>query len=391
MHQSITMIVTNSEINVYDVIIAGAGPAGCALALALHGSGLKVALFDKSSFPRNKVCGDAIPGRAIKTLRNINPEYEQAFKNYPKKNITKYTKIRYNQREITMKWVLDAYTCTRWEFDNFLLELVRKHTNTDIFTGIAIAKITRLGDHIEVETDGKQTYNCIIIAGADGAHSVVAKSLGGKTMDREHQAVSVRAYYTGVTGLQPDTTYIYLNKQFLPSYLWVFPLADQQANVGIGMHSMQLINKKVNLRKYFYEFIETDPALVNNFKSATQSGELEGFSLPLGSGKGRISGDRYVLLGDAASLIDPATGDGIGNAMLSGLHAGKTIRACFEGSDFSEQKTLSYDKALYKAIGKELNTHHILEKLLTRSPLLFDVAFVLYNNRFIRYLLKKLF
>ncbi len=69
----------------YDVIIVGAGPAGCACALTLRDTDLKVALFDKKSFPRDKVCGDAIPGRAIKTLKDISPDFAAAFQKFAKK------------------------------------------------------------------------------------------------------------------------------------------------------------------------------------------------------------------------------------------------------------------------------------------------------------------
>ena len=68
------------EVKKYDVIIAGAGPAGCACALTLKDSGLKVALFDKQTFTRDKVCGDAIQGRAVKTFRHISTEFAAKFK-----------------------------------------------------------------------------------------------------------------------------------------------------------------------------------------------------------------------------------------------------------------------------------------------------------------------
>ena len=75
----------NGEIMEYDVAIIGAGPAGCACALALKDAGCKVALLDKQSFPRDKICGDAIPGRAVKTLKSIDPAFEAAFRAFPEK------------------------------------------------------------------------------------------------------------------------------------------------------------------------------------------------------------------------------------------------------------------------------------------------------------------
>src|SRR5580693_6467792 len=110
---------SQGEVLQYDVAIIGAGPAGCSCALALKDSGLKVALLDKQSFPRDKVCGDAIPGRAIKTLKSIDPAYETAFRAFSKKCETKSTSFFYKGRQLTFNWVGNAYTCARMDFDDF--------------------------------------------------------------------------------------------------------------------------------------------------------------------------------------------------------------------------------------------------------------------------------
>src|SRR5256885_5924341 len=100
----------------YDVIIVGAGPAGCACSLALKDSGLKVAVLEKHEFPRDKVCGDAIPGRAIKTLKSISPQFSTAFTHFRKKYYTKKTHIHFNGEILQLNWIGEAYTCARLEF-----------------------------------------------------------------------------------------------------------------------------------------------------------------------------------------------------------------------------------------------------------------------------------
>src|ERR1044072_5269738 len=100
----------------YDVVIVGAGPAGCACALALKDANLKVAILDKQSFPRDKVCGDAIPGRAVKTLKQISPEFAEAFKNFPKKYLTQKTEVSFKGRSMNFYWKNEAYTCARMDF-----------------------------------------------------------------------------------------------------------------------------------------------------------------------------------------------------------------------------------------------------------------------------------
>jgi flavin-dependent dehydrogenase len=118
----------------YDVVIIGAGPAGCAYALTLRNAGLTVALIDKTFFPRDKVCGDAIPGRAIKTIKSISSQLGDSFKKFGKKYEIQRTTLHYKKKSVAFNWVREAYTCSRLEFDNFLFSLVREYTNTKIFT-----------------------------------------------------------------------------------------------------------------------------------------------------------------------------------------------------------------------------------------------------------------
>lgn len=374
----------------YDVVIIGAGPAGCACALALKGSGLKVALVDKQSFPRDKVCGDAIPGRAIKTLRQINPEYETAFKGFARKYDTKKTAIFYKGQEISFNWVGDAYTCARMDFDNFLFELVKKNTDTDIYTNTAPGVVVIKGNTVGIPIKNSDNIlQATILIAADGAQSPLAKQLVNKTLDREHHVGSVRAYYKGVKGLETARTEIYFDKRFLPSYLWVFPLPGDMANVGFGMLSSEIAKRKINIKKTFYEFIAQTPALQEQFKDATPTSDLEGFGLPLGSKIGAISGANFMLTGDAASLIDPISGDGIGNAMLSGKLAAEQVIRCFQQKDFSAGFMKGYETALLGAIGKELKTRHKLQRTLSGMPVLLDLVFLASKSKLLKRIIQK--
>jgi geranylgeranyl reductase family protein len=256
-----------------DVVIVGAGPAACACALTLKDAGLKVAMIDKYSFPRDKVCGDAIPGRAIKTLNSIKPEYAAAFKKFPAKYETKKATLFYQNRTITFNWVLQAYTCTRYEFDNFLFSLVKENTATEIFTNTEADRLSTLNDGISISIkNSNKIFETRLLIGADGAHSVAAKQLTGQALDRKHHVGSVRAYFSGLTNIDNDTIEVYFSKKFLPSYLWVFPLPGNTANVGFGMLSSEISKRKINIKKTIYEFIEQSPVLKQKFQDAKQIG-----------------------------------------------------------------------------------------------------------------------
>ena len=165
-----------------------------------------------------------------------------------------------------------------------------------------------------------------MIIGADGAHSVVAKYLGTTTIERKHHSAGLRVYYENITSFHPDRYIeLYFFNEILPGYLWIFPLPDNKANVGIGMLSDTITKKKINLRETLEKLMRTHPALKERFQYARPLETVKGFGLPLGSKQRKISGDRILLAGDAASLIDPFSGEGIGNAIRSGRVAAEHV------------------------------------------------------------------
>lgn len=387
----ISAMKTTDDATLFDVIIIGAGPAGCACALALRNSGLHVALVEKSSFPRDKVCGDAIPGRAVRVLKQLGSENITEFENFSPKLYTKRASVFYEQRQLTFNWVLPAYTCTRFQFDNFLFSLVTKYTGTKVFTNTKPGSLIRTEDGITVVLNGSTTLSAPIIIGADGAQSVVAKQLARRVPDRRHTVGSVRAYYSGIDGLDPNNIALYFSKKLLPGYFWIFPVADGLANVGFGMLSADIASRRMNIKDAFYNFIDTTPAIKEKFTNAIQVGGLEGFILPLGSKLPQLSGDNFMLTGDAASLVDPITGEGIGNAMLSGSLAALQVQACFSERNFSAATMKNYDKSLLKSLGNELKRHYKAQRILSKAPFLLDLIFTLGKSKMLRRTLEKQF
>jgi flavin-dependent dehydrogenase len=142
-------------------------------------------------------------------------------------------------------------------------------------------------------------------------------------------------------------------------------------NVGIGMLSSRISQKRVNLRRTFETLLREHPLLSHRFKEAVPLETAHGFGLPLGSAKRSISGSRLLLAGDAAGLIDPFTGEGIGNAIRSGRIAADHIISCFKAGDFSSSFNLQYDKAIYGKMWREFKTSSLLQRLC-RSERLFN-------------------
>lgn len=339
----------------YDVVIVGAGPGGSATALKLAESGLRVALLDKASFPRDKVCGDFIAGHGIRVLKEISPSAYNRLLEFPSKAKNKSTLLFIgNTKPMEFFWKQQSYTVRRIDFDNMLVEEVLATKKVDFFPAHGLKTIHRLGKDFELICQNGQKINCHILIGADGAHSVVARQLANFSIDREHYGGSVRAYFTGVKNIRAAANEVYVHKDVVPGYFWLFPVGEDSANVGIGMHSRHITKHKVDLKARFYDFIKEHPALQSKLGDAQMVSPLQGFGLPFYSKEFRIHGDGYMLIGDAACLIDPSNGEGIMLALQSGKMAAEQAVIAIQNGDWSEAALAPYQQAVRKRWWKEM-------------------------------------
>ena len=353
----------------FDVVICGAGPSGTTAALALGKSGLKVALLDKCVFPRDKVCGDAIPAYIPKVLATIDPAYANALEKFEHKELVNTCRIvAPNKKILDLKFLTNAFISTRLVFDNFLFELASKLPNLAIFQNTTVNNVVVNEDAVIVYTEGALTIEARLVIGCDGANGILKKKLTNWKIDLKHHSGAVRAYYKNVAGIPKGTLELHFLKDILPGYFWLFPLENNQANIGLGMLSKKISGNKINLKKEMMHIIETNPYIKDRFANAEMTGDIKGFGLPLGSRKVQMSGNRFMLCGDAASLIDPVTGEGIGHAMVSGRYAGWQAMKCFEKNDFSAPFMKAYDKTVYTKLWKGNRNRYYLQALLNHCP-----------------------
>jgi geranylgeranyl reductase family protein len=358
----------------YDVAIVGAGPAGATCALVLQGSGLRMAVLDKAVFPRDKVCGDAIPTRVVQVLQAVDPAVAQAFTQFADKvDINGGRIVAPNQRACELHYSDVGYVSRRIDFDAFLFEQAQTRTDADFFPGTAIHAIVPGDDGVEIISADEQTFRAKVVVGCDGAHSVVARTLTGTKVDRDHYCGAVRAYYKNVADVPGNMLEVYLEQDHLPGYFWVFPLPGGFANVGFGMLSRTISDRSLSLKKSLDAIIAATPELATRFAEAERVGPVVGFGLPLGSRKVPVSGQRFLLTGDAASLIDPVTGDGIGTAMLSAKLAAEQIIRCFRADDFSASFMRTYDAALDAKVRDEFQQKYTWQRLISERAWLVNL------------------
>ncbi len=379
-----------SRANVYDVAIVGAGPAGATCALALKDSGLRFLLLDKAAFPRDKVCGDAIPARCAHVLRALDPRYAVELEAFPRKTGIKSCRIvAPNTHHFDYEFHTGGYCSARIDFDQFLLELALRETELDFEPEMEVREAIREGDEWKLVTRTGAEWRARAIVACDGGQSRLARQLTGREMDPRHHCAAVRAYYQGVANTDPDRMEIHFLDDFLPGYFWIFPLPNDTVNVGFGMLSDQLSEKKLNLRKSFPEILAS-AGLRERFAGATELSGPKGFGLPMGSRKVPLSGKGFLLCGDAAALIEPATGEGIGNAMLSGQLAARTLRQIGVAADAAEWK--AYDEAVYGKLWTDLRRKYLAQRWLGQRKHLMNWLVRSANRKGpVRWLMRKVF
>lgn len=371
-----------------DILIVGAGPGGCMAALFLAKQGIPSILLDKATFPRDKICGDALSGKVVEVLKKYNPDLVQELQAQPfALDSWGVTFVAPNLQSLNLPFLstkkmehAPGFLAKRLDFDHFLVQQVKQQPLIQLMENCEYKKIIPQQDGIRLELSNGTSILTRLLIAADGAYSLATKQLANIRMEPKHYCAGLRAYYKNVKNLDPQN-YIELIflKEFLPGYLWIFPLANGEANVGVGMRSDVLRKKKLDLKKAMMETLHNHPFLKDRFKDAELIGKIHGYGLPLASKKRVLSGDRFLLVGDAASLIDPFTGEGIGNAMLSAMFAAQTAIEALQQHNFSTQFLKTYDRKVYERLGAELKTSTILQKLVN-YPWLFNWVVKRANN-----------
>ena len=371
-----------------EVAILGAGPGGAATALHLARAGIGSVVFDKAAFPRDKICGDALSGKVISELRRLSGDSDELpallraeAAQVPSWGIA-FIAPNGEALRVPFKTGFDkaadrapGHLMRRLDFDDFLVRQVRRQPLIQLREHTEVADWTRdpaTGRWTLLDPHKNPLARARLVVAADGAHSRFGRTVGGHTLDPAHHCAGLRAYYRGVRGLDPDNFIeLHFLRDFLPGYLWIFPLPDGAANVGVGMLTEAVSKKKVNLRRRLTEIIQEVPALRERFAGATLEGPVQGFGLPLGSRMRPISGDGFLLVGDAGSLIDPFSGEGISNALIAGRHAADWAARALAADNLGADFMRGYDAAVYRRLGPELRVSRRLQQLLA-FPRLFD-------------------
>jgi menaquinone-9 beta-reductase len=344
----------------FDALVVGAGPAGSVAALVLARAGARVALADKASFPRDKACGDLVGPRGVQLLADLGVPVPDAGQGAdllavgPSGRASRLPAFR------GRTYAGHGVVAPRLVFDNALYEAAVAAGATPVQ-----ARVTALdtdGDgrvRAAITGDGRRLAADVVI-GADGALSPVARLAGMLDPDAALWGFAIRAYLPAEVPLPLLVLLDARPWHIYPGYGWLFPGADGQANVGIGV-GMGTTRRQAQLRDDLARFCSL-LAKRGAIKPGVGPGPVTGGWLRMGGTGTPPAAGNVLLAGDAAGLINPLQGEGIAPAMVSARLAAEAVLS------HPADPGPGYTEALAGVFGGYLPGAAALQALLLRRP-----------------------
>lgn len=360
-----------------DVLVVGAGPAGSTAAITLARAGRSVMVVDKAVFPRDKCCGDGLTTLALRELEAIGLRPDRV----PNWQTVDEAWLRSpSGREVRLAMPADgiyAATAPRRELDAALVELARE-AGADVREGHAIEAIRHFDDRVDVtisgtgpggvtgDVTGDVTVTAAFVFAADGMWSPTRKLLGLAEDGYLGEWHAFRQYARNVTGPAAERLYVWFEPDLLPGYAWSFPLPDGRVNLGFGVmrdgtRSGKDLNAKWDSlfeRRHIRDALGPDVEL---------EGRHAAWPIPAGIDRAVLSAGRTLFLGDAARATDVMTGEGIGQAVLTGRLAAQAVL------DNRPSDAEGVRKEYEAAVRQHLFADHRMSRVLNRmlaSPFL---------------------
>lgn len=361
-----------------EVIVVGAGPAGATTAMALAQKGRDVLLIDRKNFPRDKVCGDGIPAHGIELLYSLGMQQKIAQANfYPVyKLLISSTKGGTFEADFHKPNGVDSYVVPRMQFDA-LLQQHALDSGAEFMPAQVVEPMLENGQvvGVYVKRAGKvEQIRSHLVVGADGVTSVIMRALrpkNNKLQDR-HRAIAIRAYIEDLQEL-PHQIEFYLYKAILPGYAWIFPIGEGRANIGLGVALDKFHQKKRKLEEMLHAFLQLPP-IQSRLKRNGQLHDIMSWQLTFGSQKNvPVFFNGALLVGDAAGFINPLTGGGILNAILSGHLASETIDDALRKGDVTVSGLKEYGKRCHDTFWSGMRYAYFFQRLLGTFPWVADI------------------
>jgi menaquinone-9 beta-reductase len=386
----------------YDLIVVGGGPAGSSAAWRAATAGARVLVVDKAVFPRDKPCGDGLTPRAVASIGALGLENEL-------KAFNRVDKLRVNGagRTLTFDWPASdsfpdhGYVVARTDLDEMMLRHAQ-NTGAEVREGVSVVgpliEDGAVRGVITKHNGTTEELRASVVIAADGASSRIARGVGMVRDPKRPIAVAMRAHFEAKRPASDDNvieSHLELRDgdDLLPGYGWIFPMGEGRINVGVGILSTYKGWQKVNNAHLMDAYIRSMPPEweLPDVSSLRESGQLKGWRLPMGLCIKHPWRPGVLAVGDAAGVVNPFNGEGISEAVESGVLAAEAAIEALGSrgpSDFS-----SYERQLDELWGsyyrlartfvRLIGNPRIMRSLTTvgmRVPPIMEFAFKMLAN-----------
>ena len=345
------------------VLVIGAGPSGTACAITLHKLGHSVTVVDKAVFPRDKCCGDGLTTNALRVLESLDfsparvPDWQVCHNVIVRSPDGQSIEMKLPDTQGTF-----AAIAPRMQLDHALVEHCRDLGIT-IHEGHGFSSIIRNDtNEVVVDIDGLGETSVDYVVAADGMWSPVRKSLGLSTPGYLGEWHAFRQYVNNVTGPASKNLYVWFDDDLLPGYAWSFPLPGNRANVGFGM--LRTDDTSMQFMKKVWSDLLQRPHITEALGDGfVPEDRHTAWPIPARIDSAVRSSGRILFVGDAVCATDTLTGEGIGQALETGIAAGEAIHEGHLPADVRHH----YSRTLDTTLLADHRMSHLLGKMLA-SP-----------------------
>jgi menaquinone-9 beta-reductase len=364
-----------------DVIVVGAGPSGSTTAYYLAQAGLDVLMLEKSTFPREKVCGDGLTPRGVRALVAMGISVSEQDGWVRNKGL----RIIGAGQRLELPWPeLSSYpgyglVRPRTDLDQMLARRAQQ-AGARLLEGITVTgpvldeRTGRITGVVSKEADGERTYRARVIVAADGNSSRLSVAMGLLKRDDRPLGVAVRTYYQSP---RHDDDYLeswldlWDGDRLLPGYGWIFGMGDGTSNVGLGLLNTSAAFGHTDYHALLRKWLAGMPAEWG-FTEENRTQPIRGAALPMGFNRTPHYYQGLLLVGDAGGMVNPFNGEGIAYAMESGEILARTIAQALARARRTETERVlaGYPRALAQAYGGYYALGRVFVKAIGRPELM---------------------